>query len=79
MKQMVNQKNASLSQKKKSLEKAIYGTGDYGTDDKSLAEECGNIGTLDIQVSGKNGSCVEFFEHNDLKSMKKEEYPIFNT
>jgi len=62
----------------KSLEKAIYGTSE-NDEGMSLAEKFGNIGTLDIQVSENNGSCVEFFEHNDLKSMKEKEHPYFNT
>ena len=68
-----------IKPEKKSLEKAIYGTGDSRTDDKSLAEKFGNIGTLDIQVSDNNGSCVDFFEHDDLKSMNKKNHPYFNT
>ena len=54
----------------KGLEEKIYGKGE-----KSLAKsfgklDIGPIGTLDIQVSDKNGSLVEFFEHYDLEKEK---------
>ena len=54
----------------KSLEKSIY-----GTDEDSLANKFGNIGTLNIQVSPNDnfhGSKVQYFEHADLGQIGKE-------
>ena len=53
-----------LNQKKKDLEKAIYGSNK--DENKSLAQEFGNINTLDIQINDRHGSMVQYFDHLQL-------------